>query len=511
MAAPDPPGGIPTNNTAAVTQGSGTEAAPATKAATAASTPQQGAWKGGPPPSSNLQAFLTAQQIVQGHQPGRLLQVIQHDEALPPSSALSIRKSALAMLQPASQVPTTTLRLTLSSSDHQNLSRTQLENAILAHFNKGRSAFPMLAGPIPTEYEQYAPLATGIKLTVLRPNATRPMAHAYDVSFASEDALRGALKQGPFMFGGKMVELESAVEVMGGLVEFRIVLPNLALGAAHVSDMFRRAFPDSSPTIHHIHRILYTDPNIAGGLPVYKGEVYIYASDSERWDDLSGAELAARLPVALTIPDPAGDILVPLRTSYEQEWCYKCKFGGHQAAKCPRFPSAPRAPPPPARKPTHVPQAAPLPPPKTPAAGRTIGNSAVFRTPKQTNKGKERSSANALPVGMNSKNLFGVLGVEGDDDEEEGEVVEKPVEQVEKEVQGEGDLVSPNTNADEQIEREDAPTPTPAPRVKIPLAKDSKRSPPRTRSQSLSALVDEEGYLGTPTQPDSDEEEPATQ
>lgn len=484
--APDPP---PAPG-AAAPQG-GAEPAPAAAQRTPNATSNTtGAWQGGQPSTINLEAFYRDQQIVQGHQPGRLLQVIKHADAYPPSSALSLRKSALALLQPASSLPSSTLRFTLSSNEHSTLSRTQLENAILAHFNKGRAAFPPL-GPIPEQYKQFAPLATGIKLTVNAPTAVKPMAHTYDVSFASDEAVKEALRLGPFMYGGKAIEMDSGTRAVEGLVEFRMILPDLALEGVLIADMFKSAF-QQPPTIYHIHRILHTDPSVAGGLPVFKGEVFIYAASAE-WVG-SRAEVALMLPVEAPIArcdgSWAGDT-IPLRTSYEQSWCRKCKFGGHSAEHCMRFPNRPRPRPAAAKAPPPAPK--PVPALETP--GTTLGDVAAFKTPKSKGKAPE-PRVPSPPLASTSTNPFAALEMDAAGEEEELEVVQETQT-------SEGPAVSPETETrvDPLTARADAPSPTPKPRAKTgrpPPTASSRLTRARTRSTS-DLLVDPEGDLGTPT------------
>lgn len=213
-------------------------------------------------------AFLASQHIVAGPQATRKLQVIQHNPAFPPSSALLLRSKALALLQPSTIIPTNTLRLTLSSGDAR-LFRAVVETELLAHFNKGQAAFPLLLnGPLPAEYEGFTPCATGIRFGQQRAAVGRPLAQVYNVSFASRAAYEEALALPPYQRGNRQVVAEAAAEHTERIIELHFNLPTLTLGAKELADALSASLPKLRYTLLQIQRSLSVSPTTNNGLPV---------------------------------------------------------------------------------------------------------------------------------------------------------------------------------------------------------------------------------------------------
>ncbi|ORY46698.1 hypothetical protein BCR35DRAFT_336208 [Leucosporidium creatinivorum] len=151
-----------------------------------------------------------------------------------------------------------------------------------------------------------------------------------------------------------------------------------------------------------IQRILHTNQASNSGLPLFQGEVVAYLAfaelDKYELGDQLRAGLASYLPNSIAFADHTRTrVAVPLRHSYEREWCHKCKFCWSRRRRVPRFPTAPRAP-------FLVHPAAPAAQPV--ASLKDSAPAAVdadaFQTPRKTGSARAAvSSANAIPITAN--------------------------------------------------------------------------------------------------------------
>ncbi|GAA5883687.1 hypothetical protein JCM1840_007358, partial [Sporobolomyces johnsonii] len=159
-----------------------------------------------------------------------------------------------------------------------------------------------------------------------------------DVPFASDKDFAEALKK-PFVYKGEKVHRDyAAPHKLRNSVELRLTAltsqPRDIIGALSQA---LKSFPVMS--LVHVHQHYATITTDTRGAISTQGHLSAFVQvplPQDRPADHSSLEqlVSAAVPSSIMLEG----LEVPIRHSYETAYCPRCRFGGHHAQDCPRFP-----------------------------------------------------------------------------------------------------------------------------------------------------------------------------
>ncbi|GAA5917157.1 hypothetical protein JCM5296_006652 [Sporobolomyces johnsonii] len=263
-----------------------------------------------------------------------------------PTSLLVLAARTLRFRKRKRTVPADTIRFTIPapSAASKGASRRHLYSVrdnLVAHYNDSASLPPVPDMDISDEAscEDLGGVVSGTRVHAFNPgrNGSTP-SHELDVAFRSLAAFAEALVN-PFSFDGKVVKASFVLPPsLAGVVELRMELRDLNTSdAAIVQGLTDALRLTPTATVLKVLRLYdMTRSAKRPAVPVFGGRISAFVRLDLVSDD-AGANhhhLATVLPSSVSID---GDML-PTRHNYETAFCRRCRFAGHDASSCPKYP-----------------------------------------------------------------------------------------------------------------------------------------------------------------------------
>ncbi|GAA5902600.1 hypothetical protein JCM5296_000718, partial [Sporobolomyces johnsonii] len=376
-----------------------------------------------------FEGYLQAAGFEEGKAAGAKLRAIYSDPATTYSTAL-LSSAARALQSPERTVPPNTIRHTIltpsatSVGAPRHLHLAAVCDALHAHYDGDAPlpAFEDLELPEDSPYKPYIGGVMGTRVHAV--NAGRngaPPSYEVDVAFRSSADFEAALAR-PFSHHGRVAPSDYALPAaLSGVVELRLELKHIQTPDAAIV----KAFTDSVRILPHakVLKVLkHFDTTRSGpAVPTFHGRVSAYVRFEHLLQDETGAyrqRLAQLLPSSVQI----GGSTLPVRHNFEASFCPRCRFAGHEAITCPRFPCSA------CNKPGHTAATCTDPTgrprrrtavPATPRKATVEWQQVAPRTPKRPLQARS-SGANLTPLG--GRNPFALLSDESEGSETETEV-----------------------------------------------------------------------------------------
>ncbi|GAA5980437.1 hypothetical protein JCM11641_003393 [Rhodosporidiobolus odoratus] len=262
------------------------------------------------------------------------------------SVPLSVLRSAARSLHSDRSIPSNTIRLsiptrTTEAGSARNTLVNEVKHALVKHFS-GSAILPAIPGVVfPTSSLLHSLVSgvAGARFQGFTPaRGSSPPTYQIDVAFSSATAFDSALRN-PYIHHGSFPLIEYAPPpFLQSLVELRVDLRNLNIQDGPLWAAFPAVVAQIegaalvAVTRNYDHK-LSTD---AGVVPLFGGALCAYVAfpslDSSA--PTFRSPLSSLLPTSITIAGVAH----PLRHSYEDTFCPRCRFAGHDSKDCPFFP-----------------------------------------------------------------------------------------------------------------------------------------------------------------------------
>ncbi|GAA6036796.1 hypothetical protein JCM8097_003483 [Rhodosporidiobolus ruineniae] len=257
-----------------------------------------------------------------------------------PDVPLSVYRSAARSTKNGDRdVPALTIRhavpaKTVTAGPERTTIVGQVKHSLVQHY-AGDAILPAVPGVVIPDTASCKSLISGVTGARFS-GISRGSAIHYliDVGFSSFTAYNSALTK-PFTYHGNVVPIEYAPpDSLRNLVELRVELRTLSLQEGIVV----QAFKDLAASIHEAElvSVVYTydigSRSTFGAVPFFSGAATAYLSLPGV--DKAPATAAKAIPTSITI----ASLVHPLRHPYETAYCPRCRFPGHNAADCRRFP-----------------------------------------------------------------------------------------------------------------------------------------------------------------------------
>ncbi|GAA5958585.1 hypothetical protein JCM8115_002512 [Rhodotorula mucilaginosa] len=292
--------------------------------------------------SEAIRLYNKAAGFEDGPNPTTRARIIHRDGSAKSVSATLLREAARGFLTNEIKIPANELRLALPA----RVPVKEAERRIYDHYsNNGALPLPATSDwEVPAEAAAYvSPVVACAYSRTLKKRDGAPTTHLIKVAFSSEEALHAARLR-PFSILGSQVPVEHAPPSdLAQLVELRFRTTDLAATDANIVAAAHALAPKlPSATLAAVVR--HYDTTIAGAdgalepVPHFNGNCAIYMRLPEIVQDDAGlykSKLGDLLPNSISYN---GDV-IPLRHAYETgPFCPRCRFVGHAAEHCSRFP-----------------------------------------------------------------------------------------------------------------------------------------------------------------------------
>lgn len=260
----------------------------------------------------------------------------------PTHSTSLLAQAARLMQNPDRTINKNTIRLKLATqaagSDGAVRRRHfhEVRNSCISHFNGGTWVTPIEGADLPEELKHLICPVTGVNLVKIHPaRDSLPASYEFDVSFVDQEAFDAALNK-PFCYAGKEVPIEFGIpDSLAGVVELRVDLKDLNTPEGVLKFAFGGL--ECGKLLSLVKRYETVKSDSGPDAPIFGGKVVAYFKIDNLKPDEHGSyrsKLLSLLPSTITI----GSHKLPLRHNFEDEFCPRCKFAGHSASTCPKFP-----------------------------------------------------------------------------------------------------------------------------------------------------------------------------
>ncbi|GAA5975157.1 hypothetical protein JCM11641_004369 [Rhodosporidiobolus odoratus] len=262
------------------------------------------------------------------------------------SLPLSVLRSAARSLHSNSSIPPNTIRLsiptrTTEAGSARNTLVNEVKHSLVKHFS-GTAILPAIPGvifPASSPLQHLVSSVSGARFQGFTPaRGTSLPTYQIDVAFSPADAFHSALHN-PYTHHGIFPFIEYAPPPsLQSLVELRVNLRNLNVQDGPLSAAFQAlvALIDGAELVavaRNYDNKLSTD---AGIVPLFGVALSAFVTFPSLNPSSSSfrSTLSSALPSSIIIAGVAH----PLRHAYEDSFCPRCRFAGHDSKDCPSFP-----------------------------------------------------------------------------------------------------------------------------------------------------------------------------